>query len=215
VDTSALLTRFRHAAGDAIRPYFWSDEEVLGYMDSAYRDFIRRAGGVPDAFSEAARVPILAGEAFSPTHPSVIRFLSARRKSDDRTIRFLNFTDREAERASARTGRVWGAILGLHRHMVRWIDVPEEDDLAMLLVRRLPLDRLSRPDHEIADLDDERHLQLIDGMFALALVKRDAETFDLGRADDFAARFAASADNYRRELDSAENKPRAIAYGGL
>lgn len=213
----ALYERFRRAAFDEAKPGFWTDEEVYDFMDGAYRSFVRLAGGIPDALSEAAHTPILAGEAFSPTHPSILRFLSARRASDDRPLRILNFTDREAERASERRGRVHAGILGLHRHMIRWVDVPEENDTARFLIRRLPLDRLSidDPEHEIGDLDDERQRQLIDGMLALALKKRDAETFDLGRSEDFDARFQASAANYRAELERAEYKPRVVAYGGL
>jgi hypothetical protein len=215
VTAGELLDRFRLRAKDTARPYFWSDEEVFDYIDAAYREFIRLLGGIPDALSPATRAPIIAGEAFAPLHASILRTLFARRASDGREIRLINFTDLSAPLADDRVGTVRAGVLGLQRGWIRWVDVPAEDDVARLLIRRLPLDRLWMPEQQLVDIAEEQHLPLLDGVLALALAKRDAETFDLGRAEEYQARFLAAADRERQALERYESKPRAVAYGGI
>jgi hypothetical protein len=215
MNAGELLTRFRVLTKDEVKPTFWSDDEVFGYMDRAYREFVRRMGGVPDATSPASRAAIVAGEPFGRLHPSVLRTLHARHASDGREIRLINFTDRSRPLSETRVGTVHSAVLGLQRGLIRWVDVPDRDDEARLLVRRLPLETLSAAGHCLHDLPDEDCLKLLDGMLAYALAKPDAETVVPADARLFEERFARSGEQARAELERYEFKPRAVAYGGI
>ena len=226
MDTTGLYDRFRGRIKDTKAPYFWTEDEVFEYMDLAYRKFVRLIGGISDFTSEATQVDIIAGEASGVLHPSVLRVLTAQRQSDNGDITIINYTDLTlpnvgdygkvtSMRLDNTVGVVHKGVIGMQKGLVRWIYVPVADDTALLTIKRLPLNRLTDFDQEISEVEEDHHLALIDGMFAEALLKQDADTFDLGKSENFEAKFRAYADSVRAELERYEFKPRVVQYGGL
>jgi hypothetical protein len=215
MNTDELFSRFRALAKDEVEPNFWSDGEVFDYMHLAYFEFVRLMGGVPDVTSPASRVPIVTGEAYGRIHPAVLRTLYARRASDDRPIRLINFTDLPSPFLDDRAGEVRQGVLGLQRGLIRWIDVPERDDEARIAVRRLPLAPLTGAGQCLHDLPDGECLKLLNGMLACAMEKPEAETVTPADAQALRERFETDAGRARAELERYEWKPRVVAYGGL
>jgi hypothetical protein len=212
--TEELFSRFRALAKDEVKPHFWSDGEVFDYMNTAYFEFVRLMDGVPDVTSPASVVPIVAGEAFGRMHCAVLRTLYARRASDHREIRLINFTDLVSP-LDGRVGEVRQGVLGLQRGLIRWIDVPERDDEARLGVRRLPLAPLTGAGQCLHDLQDGDALKLLNGMLAYAMEKPEAETVNPADAQTLRERFELDARRARAELERYEWKTRVVAYGGI
>ena len=96
MNSSELLEAFRLDVEDLSDPPLWSDLEIYRYLNDACFQFVRMTGGIADFTSEACEVEITAGEATSPLHPSVLRVMSANRRSDNREIEVVNITDLHA-----------------------------------------------------------------------------------------------------------------------
>ena len=226
MDSTELFDAFREDTLDKATASFWSDSEVFRYMNAAYREFVRLIGGIPDFTSEASEAPIYAGEANGVLHPSVLRVMSAQRRSDSAPIEIINFTDLNKTRVmdygvqrvlklDNRTGPVRYGIIGMQRGILRWMLVPEEDDTADLYVKRMPLNKITEFDQEFADLDEDHHIHLLDGMKMFAMAKQDADTFDMGKASDYQAKFEAYARQVKAEAERYEHKNREVTYGGI
>ena len=104
-----LYEAFREDIVDVAKPYLWSDAEVWRYMNDAYSMLVRLTQGIPDADSEATELQIVANDANGELHPSILRIMSATRRSDGAEIKVINATDLSAYKrlASLReSGRV-------------------------------------------------------------------------------------------------------------
>lgn len=226
MDSTRLLTLFREQVMDTERPYLWSDNEVWAYMNDAYAMFVRLTGGVPDFTSDICRITAAAGETTSEVSPAILRFMSARRATDGREIDILNSTDLGRMHASDYgetrpfrltddTGPVRAMVIGMQRHLVRWINVPEQTQDIDLEVYRLPLGEITGPGQQFDDIDPQHHIHLLKWMKALAYRKDDAETFDRGRAEENETLFIAYCDAVSSEMERYQHKTRMVVYGGL
>lgn len=221
-----ILALWRSDVVDIEPPYLWSPSEAWGYLNSAYVTFWRLVGGIADFTSPVCEVPIVSGEPTSQISPEILRIMSARRRSDGAEVKLINSTDLGRLRVSdygatralslgATRGAVDYAVLGMGENLIRWINVPDSDDIADLVVFRKPLDRITPNSLEFSELHPDHHLSLLDWMKHLAYGKQDAETFDKGRSDEFGAKFEAYCAQVRRERERAKYKPRIVQYGGI
>ena len=224
-----LYDQFRGDVVDLVRPYLWTDYEVYRYMDDAYRMFVRLTGGIADFTSDMTRVPILAGEAVGEYDKRVLRIMKATRQSDNGKITVINQTDlsfirgddygllRPAYLDNA-PGRVTQMIIGMERGKCQWLQVPEEDDVALLAIYRLPKDKIT-PDidenFDFPEIGEEHVTHLGTWMKHRAYLKADADAFDRGRSDDFKAEFTDYCMLAKAELERAKHKTREVVYGGI
>lgn len=225
MNSSDLIDAWRSEVFDQVKPYLWSDTEALRYAREAHRMFVRKTGGVADITSEAATVDIVAGEAFSDLHPSILRIMSATRQSDGGEISILNSTDlpvagddygvSSALRMTTQQGRVHSAVIGLQKGKIRWLNVPDANDAATLHIYRTPLNLISDFDQEITDVDEDHHNALINWMKHLCYLKKDAETFSQKESDEAGAHFEAYCALVKAEWERYKHKTRTVAYGGL
>jgi hypothetical protein len=192
MNSTELLLAFREDIGDRARPPIWSDAEALGYMNDAYFTFVRLTGGIADFGSpdspwcSAALVP---GEAVSPLPPCLLRTMSARLRSSGQPVEIINHTDLAGrfqddygrqmplELTDAR-GPVRTMILGMRKNAARWIAVPDKDDVADLVVYRLPLVPIAEKDQDLREVEAVHHPHLIEWMKHRAYGKQDADGFD-------------------------------------
>lgn len=226
MDSTGLYDAFRSDVVDVAQPYFWSDEEVWRYAGDAQRQFVRLTGGVSDVLSAAAEVDISAGEAWSDLHPSVLRVMSISRRSDHKPIEAINHTDIGKMRSSdygqikslildELSGPVRYGVIGMQRGKIRWVQVPEVNDVADLHVYRTPLTIIDGPDQEIADVEEEHHVHLLKWMKHLAYLKRDSEVFDPQGAERHKVLFEQYCAQVLREWERYKHKTRVVSYGGL
>ena len=226
MDSTRLFELFRSDVADEAKPYLWKDVEVWEYMDSAYKAFVRLTGGIADFTSSITEVSATAGEPTSEVSKRILRFMSAQRTSDNRSVEIINSTDigrlSRSDYGVSRpftlndqVGPITAMIIGMQRGVVRWLNVPEVDDLIKLHIYRLPLDDITGDGQEFVDIDDQHHLYLLNGMKALAYRKQDAETFDRARAEENEVVFARYCALVKSEFERERHKTRVVAYGGL
>lgn len=226
MDSSELYDRFRSDVVDQAAPYLWTETEVFGYMNDAYRMFVRKTGGITDFTSDATAVDIIAGESVGILDPSILRITHMNRRSDFGDIEIINFPDLAKKsrgdygmitplKLDDTTGIVRYGIIGMQRHTVRWINIPEVDDVADMMIFRLPFDRLTDFGQEISEVDEDHHIHLLDGMKALAYRKQDVETFNLEKATTSDGAFLAYCAFVKAELEREKYKVRTVAYGGI
>ncbi len=213
-----LYEAFREDIVDVAKPYLWSDAEVWRYMNDAYSMLVRLTQGIPDADSEATEVQIVANDGHGELHPSILRIMSATRRSDGAEIKVINATDLSAYKrlASLReSGRVEYMLVGSKPHACRWVGVPLTDDVCDLTVYRLPLVPITGPGQQLAEVEDMHHIHLLNWMKHLAYKKHDAETFNPSASKEYAAEFATYCDRVQAEWERYKHKTRVVAYGGL
>lgn len=220
---SALYARFRSDVVDAVAPFFWTVDEVWGYMTDAQEKFCRLTDGLRDATSEAAQAQITTGEAFVDLHPAVLSIRGVTLDSTGERIHLYSyeevagtndlplaqFTQLELDTA----GVITGAIVGMEEGKLRLTSVPEEDDLLNLVVERLPL--IAPSGVGPLEIRAEHHLALLLWMKHLAYAKDDAEVNDKVKSADYEARFERYCRGAKHEKQRRDHKPRLIAYGGI
>ena len=226
MDSTGLYDAFRTDVVDLARPYFWSDDEVWRYAADAQRQFTRLTGGVSDVLSDVTAVDIVTGEAWADLHPSILRIMAATRRSDHKPIELINSTDLGKMRSSdygqikalildELAGPVRYGVIGMQRNKIRWVQVPLVDDIADLHVYRMPLTVIDGPGQEIADVDEEHHLHLLNWMKSLAYMKSDADTFDPKKAQESEAKFRGYCEQVKSEWQRYKHKTRTVSYGGI
>lgn len=213
MDSTGVIEHFRSQIVDQNRPYLWSDDEVIRYLDDAQLEFCRRTEGIGDTSTpEVVNVPITTGEILAKVHPSILTFRLALRASDGSKIEIINHTD--VRSWTNTTGRVTRMIVGLENGVVRWGTTPQEDDEANLMVYRLPLEDITDFDQEL-EIEAKHHIHLVDWMRHLAYLKDDTEVFDKQASDRAEKLFSTYCDFVAAEQRRYKQKPRAVAYGGI
>lgn len=221
-----LVDAFRLDVVDTAKPYLWSDDEVYRYAGDAYTMFVRQTGGIYDFTSDAASVSIVTGEALGELHPSILRIMKAVRRSDNADIEVINPTDTSRFTSSdyGRTrklvndstpGPVRYMLLGAQKGVVRWINVPVVDDVVDLVIRRLPLTRVTGPGQSLSEVDEIHHLHLLNWMKHLAYKKADADTFNPKGSVAAQEDFMAYCSLVKAENERYKHKTRVVKYGGL
>lgn len=226
MNTSELYDAFRQDVVDLAKPYLWSDDEVFRYMNDAYVMFVRLTGGVADFTSDICAVDVTTGEATSTISPAIMRIMSATRRSDNKPVAVINSTDMNKLRSSDygqakalvmdnRTGNVNYMVQGLQPNTVRWIMIPEVDDIVDLHVYRKPLSRITGSEQELTDVNEDHHIHLMDWMKHLAYKKPDSDTYNPNASATGKADFEAYCAMVKAEWERYKAKPREVSYGGL
>lgn len=213
MDSTAIIGHFRSQIMDQNKPYLWSDEEALVYLNEAQLEFCRRTEGISDVTTpEVVSIPIVTGEILAEAHPSILTFRMALRASDGVKLDIINHTDVRSWKNYA--GAIREMIVGLENGVVRWGATPQVDDEVNLMVYRLPLVDITEFDQEL-EIEAKHHVHLVDWMRHLAYLKDDTEVFDKQASDRAEQRFATYCEFVATEQRRYKQKPRAVAYGGI
>ena len=89
-NSGELYDFFRSDVVDTGEPPLWSETEVFGYMDDAYRSFVRNIGGVPDVSSAITQVKVVAGKMYATVSPLILRFTQAYLVSTGQEVKIVN-----------------------------------------------------------------------------------------------------------------------------
>ena len=214
MNSTELLEYFRLQVMDNVRnPYLWSDSEIITYMNEAQSMFCRLTDGIADATTrEVIAVPIVTGEIFAETHPSILHFRTASMVSTGNELDIKNHTD--IHKWTNQTGSVTQLIIGLQDNLVRWNYTPAVDDEVNLLVYRLPLEDITDVDQDL-EIDIRHHVSLVEWMKKLAYSKQDTETFDTDASKKGELAFRLYCAQAKLEQERYKHKPRSVAYGGI
>lgn len=226
INAGELIEAWRADVLDDVEPFLWSRAEALRYAEAAYRRFVRLTGGIHDFTSPLTRVDIVAGQELADVSPLILRFDKALRESDGREITIANWTDQALMRRDdygissflyndRAPGEVRYMVIGSQIGKVKWVSPPAADDVALLQVYRLPLERVVDETHTLSEVDEDHHIHLLDWMKHLAYLKRDTETYNKRASDEHAASFVQYCAAAKAEMDRYRSKVRTVQYGGL
>jgi hypothetical protein len=221
-----LYDLFRSDVVDVELPYLWSDVEVYLYMDDAYKMFVRLMGGVADNTSAITQVPIVTGEPTADLDYRILKHRGARLASNNRPLDLVNLQDGPVvpssdygilyfSGADRQNGPVRFMVIGEQDDVVRWVQVPIEDDTALLSIYRLPLNDITGPTDVFTDVRPHHHIHLLKWMRHLAYSKQDAETFDRAKSDENKEDFFEYCSIAKAEWERQKSKTRVVGYGGL
>ena len=133
-----VIDEFRRRAVDQAKPYLWSDDEALVYLDSAYTDFVREIGGIRDSQSDLCTLQVTAGENIIPLDPRILKVVSAK-ASDGRPLEVVGPRHHDAL-VKPVPGQLYSLITGEDDDSVRCMHIPVEDATLQLVIDRLPLE---------------------------------------------------------------------------
>ena len=226
MNAGELIEAWRLDVLDDVEPYLWSQAEAIRYAEAAYRRFVRLTGGIHDFTSPVTRVDIVADEDIANVSPLILRFDKVYRESDGREITITNWTDQNLMRRDdygttsflyndRAPGEVRYMVIGNQVGKVKWVNKPVVDDVAVLQVYRLPLERVVDETHPLDEVDEDHHIHLLDWMKHLAYLKRDAETYNKNASEEHGAAFVQYCAAAKAEMDRYRSKVRIVQYGGL
>lgn len=208
-----LLAKFRSQSGDKAVPPMWADDEIYGYMDEAQITFARLTDGIRDSVSSICSIVVTPTDTYTALDPRILRVFDAKDLTALRDYKIYNHTD-PTVRGFSRTANLNYFVIGESENMLRAVDRPSANTTINLTVGRLPLTSIVDSTSSF-EIRDEYVTYLIDGMFELAYLKDDADTYNRTRSESFGGRFKARCAEVKLELERRNYKPGLIAYGGL
>lgn len=226
-----LYKAFRSDVGDEATPFLWSDTDIFRYMNEAYQTFVRLTGGVADSTSDITQIPVVAGEMYATVSPSILRFRQAYLVSTGEEVAIVNEQDMLTTQTDyglsrplvmdATAGPVRYMVVGMGRTqeggVIRWVQVPTEDDIVSLSVYRMPLEFItgSNKSFTFPDIGTEHIEPLLLSMKSRAYAKQDADAFNNNASKKFGAEFRDYCLASKAEWERFKHKNRAVQYGGI
>ena len=199
-----LFDAFRSRAHDIARPYLWSDDELLDYLDDAHNEAAERGKLLRDTqTSDICEVAIVIGTARYELDARIIEVTRAKLDVQTTPLKLtstiLKLTstlalDREFPDWESRVGNV--GAMAVDPEGAGWtatlVGSPTAAGTLRLQVFRLPLESLNSDTAE-PEINPRLHIRLVDWMLYRAYSKKDAETSDEKKgaehADDFTMAF--------------------------
>lgn len=215
MNSSELLTAFREYVDDSVDGTFWTDAELLRFMDEAQRQLVRDAKYlIPDEII----LPTVANQAYYVEDSTTLQYRKVRRIADNYPITVYSYQQCESFCPQfldvARTGRPIVMVIGERKGFFRLAPTPSAVENIRILVYRLPILSITGLAQNL-EIDEEHHPYLLHWMAYRALRKHDGEVFDKAKADEELALFKAYARDARREREQLDHSPKQVVYGGL
>lgn len=198
MNVADFIAAFRGELVDNNEPQFWSDEEIVAYLNEAVQEACERAFLIEDRATPAVcAITVQPGVDTYSLHASVFQ------------IKRLTFQGRPLEETSVealdegspgwetRQGQPRGFIFeqtsGVQAARVRLVPTPNQAGTIALTVYRGTLKPLnSGQDTAKPEIHERYHARLKDWIYCCAYLKQDVETLDKSRAAEFEAQFTQS-----------------------
>lgn len=197
-DVATYKARFRSDLDDEVARPLWSDPEFLGYLNSTLDDACVRALLIEDEDTECCcRITLIENEPLYALHKSVIRV---------KEVRFANLPLRETSKEEetqrdnkwrTRTGKPQRFILS-EAGKIRLVPKPnatiDGDQIELTVYRRQLIERTlagSASSTGAPEIPADHHEHILDGMYARAYLKKDAETINKAKSEEHEALFTS------------------------
>ena len=232
VKAEVLVADFRSQVLDMVEPYFWSEAEILRYLDKGQKRFCRDGIAIVDSRTdEVVRLPFKAGDSTVTYHESIVRIRTAKLESNHRGVEIKtqdqylgSFDSRGVSRDYGRaanpgtqleqTGEIRHMFIDYEEEFIRFSRIAENDDVLLLHVERGPINTLDSCSVYL-EIKEDYHQAVLEWAYHLAFSKQDSETFDMKKAD-------TGAENFDREVALAQRSHRKrhgrvgkVRYGGI
>lgn len=186
---SELISAFRRDAGDAVKPYFFTDKDVIAWLNEAEDEACERARLIFDGTNQAiCKLPFNAGARFARLHPSILEVVDAKWvTADTGTTQALRLTSRMHEETSGAFGRSSSdtglPVLASHDEgMLTLWPIPNVAGHVWLQCYRRPVSQMDQP-CDSPEIQEQHHKYLIQYALHRAFEVPDAETFDSTRSE--------------------------------
>lgn len=183
------IFEFRKFTRDVAEGSFWSDEEILGYLNQAEREAARRALLLADV----GFLDVYAGDPIVILPKPVLLVRRARLVTGAKTLRLAGW--REVEELTPdwedSTGTPNVVLTDWVTQALRLAPTPIADDTLRAAYFRLPRNEM-RSTNDEPEINARHHFALLDHMLELGYSKHDADRFDPNAAAFHAGKFAAS-----------------------
>jgi hypothetical protein len=216
MESPELLALFRSEMNDTVKPYLWSDDELISYLDDAQLMFCRKTEGIPDDENPTVtRVDVAVGTDRINLHPTIKQIRNVIRTDTGRTIEVINKEDmpRRGWYFDGRSGHVRALVIGSTANRARVWPLSDEVLTLELSVFRLPLTKIA--DTDVLEIDEEHHVHLLHWVKHRAYLKQDSEAFDRLNAAECETKFLAYCAEVKTEQRRKRHKARTISYAGL
>lgn len=183
MNVGELIRLFRHQADDTEGPNFWTDEEIVGYLNDAVQEACERAKLIEER-AEAALAPGQSTCSLDSSVFEVKRVAYAGRPLDESNVEDMDCTYSN-----------WESLTGRPRHYIfiqanaarpaqlRFVPIPNESMAVEATVIRGALAPLSAADlNAEPEINARFHVRLLDWVAHRAFMKPDAEVFDAQRS---------------------------------
>lgn len=188
---SDLIKAFREDEHDAVAPYFWSDNQLVRFINEALSEFAVRTKSIYDDSSPVTELSYSAGQRSIPLPPCVIDVVQAWYEGSP--PRYLNRIPFMAYGNGWRGG-YWNAYTGCTDFRfnpageLALYPTPEADGVIRVLMVRKPVKEVDKTDR-VPDLLPDHRRHLLHYMKHRAYRVADAETFDTVKSNGFLGEF--------------------------
>jgi len=194
MNVKELIANYRRLSDDTVQPYFWSDQELIGYANQVERDAAGRGKLIMDVeTSDVCRYRVRAGQPIIELDPRVVEVRRARLLAQDKALAIRGW--REIEELTpnwdSTTGTPAVAMPDLKSACLYLSPTPTADDSLTCAIFRLPLNDMAAPD-DSPEINPRYHLNLVHGMLAIGYGKHDSECFDPQAAAFYSGLFDAA-----------------------
>lgn len=190
-----FIEAFRDQVGDNAAPTFWSDAQIVRYLNEAVQEACERAKLIEDRLTPAVCTVTLAPDISTyPLHPSVFeikRVMLRGRPLDETSVEELDdeCPGWESWKGTPRAF-IFEQACGSQPANLRLVRIPTQADTLALTVYRGALKPLSADiDMGKPEIPERFHENLMDWVLHRAYLKQDADTFDPAKAAESKALF--------------------------
>lgn len=186
---SELISTFRRDAGDTTAPYFFTDEEIIDWLNEAEDEACERARLIFDGTNQAiCKLPFNAGARFARLHPSILEVVDAKWvTADTGATQALRLTSRMHEETSGAFGRSSSdtglPVLASHDEgMLALWPIPNVAGHVWLQCYRRPVSQMDKP-CDSPEIHAAHHKYLVQYVLHRAFAVPDADAFDPSRSE--------------------------------
>lgn len=183
-----FIDQFRVIRDDRVKPYLWSDDEVLAYLTEGELEAAVRAKLIEDSTTPSCCLLPFGTDAEYALDPAVLLIKRATYLGKPLTETSVDEQDGRDSNWEARTGEPSSFIQ--REGFIRLVPKPATAGELALTVYRTPLEPIGlKTEPEIAA---RFHFRLLAWVHRCAMLKQDAETFDAAAAKRYEAEFTES-----------------------
>lgn len=199
MNVEQLINQFRNYMADTSKPYLWSDDEILLYLNEAEREAVRRSRSLVDSSTpDVCTIDAIPGVQSYDIDPRVIYIRRVRTSAhiDPVLPVHIQLIDNMDDRWETVQGRVENYVVGHESHKLVLVRIPKVAQTIRMTVVREPLNEMKSLSDE-PELAKRYHMQLLEYVYYRAYLKHDSEAENVGLAK-------LHYDNFEREFGSKE-----------